>query len=115
MKGMFSSIRNLIKKGQEDGLVIVTGGKLDMARRLIEKMQTLEKSNIIVLYENYDNLKDDFYTKFEREDLNKKKKSSKNNINKLQVFNCDLKNQDDKEEFISFLENNKLKVIEYII
>ena len=28
----------------------------------------------------------------------------------IQVFNCDLSNQEDKEEFISFLENNKKKV-----
>lgn len=104
---MISSLKKLLKKGHGDGLTIITGGKLDITKRLIEKMHATEKSNMIILYENYENLKDDFYKKYENEESNK---SSLKNFNKIQVFNCDLKIQEDKEELISFLENNKLKV-----
>jgi hypothetical protein len=101
MKGLYSSLKKLLRiKDTGDGLTVVTGGKLDITKRLLEKIQLTNKSDIIVLYQNYDNLKEDFYSKFE---------SEKNN-SKIQVFNCDLTNQDDKEEFISYLENNKIKV-----
>jgi hypothetical protein len=83
MKGVFSSLKNLLKRDHGEGLPIVTGGKLDITKRLIEKMHSTEKSNMIILYEDYENLKDDFYTEFENEDSNK---SDSDNINKDSSF-----------------------------
>jgi len=107
---MISSIKKLLKIKHGNGLTVITGGRLDITKRLIEKMQKSEKANIIVLYENYDDLKEDFYKKYENDELNEEKNRQVIS-NRIQVFNCNLRNQDDKDEFISFLENNKLKVI----
>lgn len=94
---LLHKVFNYRKTNHKKGLTIITGGNLDISKRLISKLNKAENPEILVLYKNYDNLKDEFYSNFDPK-------------KQIQVFNCDLSNQEDKEEFISFLENNKKKV-----
>jgi hypothetical protein len=112
-------VLNYRKTKPKDGITIITGGNLDITKRLVEKLLYQNNSmyndnkysntyknqegEILILYKNYNNLKDDFY---EVNFINKEENTNK----KIQVFNCDLSNQEDKEEFFFFLENNKKQV-----
>lgn len=110
MKTFKHSISRILKSYHGDkGLTVVTGGNLDFTKRFIEKIHTKEKSQIIILYKDYEELKDDYYANLEKQ-VREIEKSNLKLLNKMQVFNCNIANQDDKDEFIFFLENNNFKV-----
>ena len=113
MRSLIGNISNLFKTKKKTGLTVITGGNLDITKKLIEKIFNKENTEIIILYNDYDISKDDYYINLENKINEENLRIKKNNINLsriIQVFNCDLSIQDDKEEFIYFLSNNKKKV-----
>ena len=92
-----STLKSLNKKSASTpkNYTLITGGHLTLTRNLLENFNNKKSNNkFLVLYKDYNIQKDSFFK----------------NLENVQVFNCDINNLDDLDEFSSFLENEKVKV-----
>jgi hypothetical protein len=98
--------QSLFKGGGGKKFTIFTGGHLKYTKDLISKINETEKSKHdlsrtlgtpLILYKNYEPLKDDFYDKISK-------------YAPTQVFNCDILKPDDNEELVNFLKTKNYKV-----
>jgi len=101
MKGFLQSTFNTLRPTRAK-YTLITGGHLKLTRDLLDNIMknnnagdnSRQLNKFFILHKDYHINKDDFYKKHEN----------------IQVFNCDVNNSEDFQEFSFFLEKQKFKV-----